>query len=109
VKHHREEIYKTFTEYFDIVGSKQISDIGESLELFNKYICPLANLFIDLRGFRLAPKPWVVLLWTLFVSVVLCLFDASLYFYLGLLVVTILIIVRQLYYSKKAKTYGFMY
>jgi hypothetical protein len=50
-----------------------------------------------------------VLLWTLFVSVVLCLFDVSLYFYLGLLVLTILIIVRQLYYSKKTKTYGFMY
>ena len=109
MKHHKDEIYKTLTQYFDIISSKQIDNITESLELFNKYIKPLTNLFIDLRDFHLAPRVWIILLWTLLAFVALFLVKASIYFYIGLLVLTILFIARQLYYSNQKKTYGFMH
>lgn len=36
MKYHRDEIHKALTEYFDVISSKQIKNVTDSLELFNK-------------------------------------------------------------------------
>jgi len=106
---HKQEIFKTLTEYFDIIDLKQIDNISESLELFNKYIGPLTNLFSDLRGFHMAARLWTMLLWTLPFVILLYLLNASIYFYIGLAVLTILLVARQVYFKRQKKTYGFMH
>jgi hypothetical protein len=109
MKQHKQEIFKTLTEYFDIINSKQIDNITESLELFNKYIRPLTNLFSDLRGFHMASRFWIMLLWTLPFFGLLYFLNASVYFYVVLASLIILIVARQVYFMKQKKTYGFMH
>lgn len=109
MNHHKEEIHNTLNEYLEIIGTTQIDNIAESLQLFNKYIRPLTNLFTDLRGFHMASRLWIKLSWTILIGILLFLLKASLYFYIGLFVLTIFILVRQLYYSRQRKTYGFMH
>ena len=109
MKHHKQEIYSTLTEYFDIISSRQIDNINESLELFNKFIRPLTNLFSDLRGFHLASKLWIMILWALPFFILLYFLKASIYFYVGLVALIFLLAIRQLYFKRQKRTYGFMY
>ena len=109
IKHCKQEIFKTLTEYFDVISSKQINNITESLELFNKYIRPLTNLFSELRGFHMATKLWIMILWTLPFFILLYFLKSSIYFYIGLGALIILLMIRQLYLKRKKKTFGFMY
>lgn len=109
MNHHKEEIHKTINEYLEIIGSTQINNIADSLQLFNKYIRPLTTLFTDLRGFHMASRLWIKLSWTLLIGILLYLLRASIYFYIVLIVLTIFILARQLYHSRQRKTYGFMH
>ena len=109
MKHHKQEIFKTLTEYFNIIDSKQIDNITESLKLFNRYIRPLTILFSDFRGFHMATRLWIILLWALPFFILLYFFNASIYFYIGLAALIILLVARQFYFLNQKKTYGFMH
>jgi len=109
IEHHKQEIFKTLTEYFDVISSKQIDNITESLKLFNKYIRPLAGLFSESRGFHMAIKLWIMILWALPFFILLYFLKASIYFYIGLGILLILLMIRQLYFKRQKKIYGFMY
>ena len=109
MKHHKEEICKTLTQYFDIISLKQIDNTAESLNLFNKYVRPLTNLFSELKGFHMAARPWIIIFATLLVSVIFYLLRASIYFNIGLIAFVILLITRQSYFSRQKTTYGFMH
>jgi hypothetical protein len=109
MKSQKEEIYKTLSEYFDIIGSKQIDNVTESLELFNKYIRPLTILYSDLKDFHIAPRPWIIVLWILFSFFMLFFLKASFYFYVSLTALIVLLLSRQIYFIRQKKTYGFMH
>ena len=109
MKHQRQEIYSTLTEYFDMISFKQIDNIIESRKLFDKYIRPLTIFFCDLRGFHMAARLWIMIVWTVPIFVLLYLFKVSIYFYAGLAALIILLVVRQLYFKAQRKTYGFMH
>ena len=109
MKHHKQEIFKTLVEYFNTIESKKIDNITESLELFNKYIRPLTILFIDCKGFHMAARLWIILLWTLSFFILLYFLNGSIYFYIGLAVLIISLVARQFYFLNQKKTYGFMH
>jgi hypothetical protein len=64
MKHHKEEIYKTLNEYFDIIDSTQVDNPSDSLQLFNKYIMPLSNLYSDVKGFQPIFHLRTIIIWT---------------------------------------------
>jgi hypothetical protein len=107
--HHKQEVYKALSEYLDIIGSKQIDNITESLELFNKYVRPLTTLFSDLRGFHMAPRLWVMIVSTFPVFIMLYFLKVSIYFYISILALIILLAIRQRYFARQKRTYGFMH
>ena len=109
MKEHRQQIFKLLTDYFDVIESKQINNITESLELFNRYIKPLANLFSELRGFHMAVRLWIILLWLLPIFILLYFLNASIYFYIPVVALVILFLARQVYFTRQNKTWGFLH
>ena len=109
MKHNKQEIFKALTEYLDIIGSKQIDNITDSLVLYDKYIRPLTNLFSDLRDFHMALPVWIMTLWLVPFYILLYFLKASIYFFVGLAALFILLVARQVYYTRQKKTYGFMH
>ena len=109
MNHHKEEIHKTLSEYFDIISSTQVNNIRDSLQLFNKYIIPLTDLYKDLKGFKPILHSRTIIIWTLPILVLLFLLKSGMSFYIGLVIVVCFVFVRQLYYIRLKKAYGLMY
>ena len=105
----KEEIYRTLSEYFSILNSTEVDNVHDSLKLFKKYIAPLTSLYIDLKGFHLALKFWIISISTLSFFLILYLVKAPNYYYIGLGSIFIILVARQLYYGKKKMIYGFLY
>jgi len=109
MKRDQQEVYDILSEYLDRINSYQVDNITESLQLFNQYIRPLTPFFKQLKGFHMAFRFWIVILWTLCLFGLVYLLKVSFYFYIVLGVLFIFFIARQLYFDKKKKTYGFMH
>ncbi len=109
LKHHKDQIYITLAEYFDIIDTDHIDNTGDALNLFNKYINPLTILYADLRGFHLATKLWLIFVSAFLIFLLLYFLNTSIYFYIGLLILCLAAIFRQFYFERKGKTYAFMY
>jgi hypothetical protein len=109
MKRDQQEVYDTLNEYLDRINSSQVDNITESLQLFNQYIRPLTPFFKQLKGFHMAFRFWIVILWTLCLFGLLYLLRVHFYFYIVLTALIIFFVARQLYYDKKKKTYGFMH
>ena len=109
LNHHKDQIHRTLTEYFDAIDLTHIGSVSDSLELFNKYLRPLTKLYADLKDFHLMIKYWILLTWALPVFLLLYLVDASYYFYVGLFILYALLIFRNYYFESQNKTYAFLY
>ena len=109
MRNNKEEIFKTLTEYFENIDTRRIDNTADSLELFNKFIKPLATLYVDLKSFHLASRIWVILFLTILFIICLYFLHATIYFYIGILMIVFFLIGRQLNYKRQRKTYGFMH
>ncbi len=107
--HHKEQVFKTLSGYFNIIDREKIKSASQSRELFEKYLRPLSNLFHDLKGFHLVSQTWVIITWSLPLFGLLYFLNASIYFYIGLLVCVFYFLVRQLYFQRQRRTFGFMH
>jgi hypothetical protein len=109
IKRHRQKIYNTLWKYFDIISSTQIDNVAESQKLFDAFIRPLTIIFSESIGFHTAVRLWIMIVWAVPVFALLYLIKAPVYFYTGLAVFIILLLIRQLYFNAQKKTQGFMY
>ena len=109
MKRDQQEGYDILNEYLERINLSQVDNITESLQLYNQFIRPLTPFFKQLKGFPMAFRFWIVILWTICLFGLLYLLKVSFYFYIVLTVLVIFFFVRQLYFDKKKKTYGFMH
>jgi hypothetical protein len=109
MKEHKQQIFKLLTDYFDVIESRQIDTVSKSLELFSRYIKPLANLFSESRGFHMVMRPWIILLWLLPIFILLYFLNASIYFYAPVVALATLFFARQVYFTRQNKPWGFLH
>ena len=99
LNHHKDQVHLALSKYFDTIEVNYVNNISTSLELFNKYIRPLTKLFSDLKGFHLTVKFWIISSWTIPIFIFLYFVGVPIYFYVGLAIIYIVVIIRNYYFD----------
>ena len=107
----KEMAYNALTKYINFINETtiKITNAKESHKIFEKFLAPLVDSYVDSLGFRLAIKPWIWVLWTLIIFLVLYSFVNFLLLFSGLFTIDLIILFRQIYYHRQKKLYSFMH
>ena len=106
----KNEIAKSLNEYMELLSQSAIIDNAiEAREIFQKYLQPIGIIFEEQLNFHITMRPTTLLFFTLPLFLFLYLLKVPTGYYIGLLVLTVYIIARHIYFDRKKRIYSIMY